>query len=83
MVSVPVVTSGDLLLRGSFDTTSANFVPALNPLAVTSAAWRAGVGPGSAACVLPLELVQGLAYAKLEMSVAQGAPRVFIVATKW
>ena len=82
-VFVPVVTSADLSLRGSFNQTSANFVPVLNPLVVTSATWKAGVGPGSVAAVVPQDVFEGLAEAKLELSVPQAAARTLIVVTKW
>jgi hypothetical protein len=81
-VWVPTITSGQLLLRGSYDTTSANFVPILNPNATPIASrWWADVGPGS--CAIVLDWVgQAFPFMKLETSVAQAAARSPIIITK-
>jgi hypothetical protein len=69
VIACPALTSGDLFLHGSFDTTSANFRKIQYPLlnGPTSGDMRLATGPGS--CVI----------LRLETSVAQAAPRVFSV----
>src|SRR4051812_30069854 len=81
-VWLPVVTSGQLLLRGSFDQTSANFVPIMNPNATPIASrWWADTGAGSAGVLLDWA-AQAFPFIKLETSVAQAAVRSLAVISK-
>lgn len=80
---VPTVTSGTLLLRGSFDQTSANFVPIFNQNATPIASrWWVEAGPGSMAVPLDVEYLTPFPFIKLETSVAQAAVRSFAVICK-
>lgn len=70
---VPVVTSGQLFLKGSFDTTSANFVRVMDQNASPIAShWFANVGPGSIAVAFDLA-ASPFPFCRLETSVAQAA----------
>jgi len=76
----PVVTSGDLMIRASYDPSSANYVRLQqnqfggNPTA--SGDLRLRVGPGSLMVMIP-DYVQLPSNIRLEMSVAQTATRNF------
>lgn len=75
----PVVTSCTLTLRGSFDSTSANYVPLTNPAG--SGDWTFAVGPGSRGITLQ-DPGLPFPYLKLFTSVAQAAVRSFAVIVK-
>ena len=70
--AVPVITSGDLLIQGGFDTTSANFTRLLTPPfdGPTSGALRFAVGPGSCMVPWPANL-RVPEYLRLETAVPQ------------
>lgn len=74
----PVVTSCQIYMRGSFDTTSANFVPIDKTDGSTRWAWN--VGPGSAA--VGLESFVSFPYMRIETSVTQANTAVFTVGVK-
>lgn len=80
-IAVPVIDSGDLLIRGAFDSTSASFTRVLNPGLLTNQAsggdLRFATGPGSRMLLWPA--LPSPSYARLETAVAQSAARVFIV----
>jgi hypothetical protein len=81
-VWIPVVTSGQLLLRGSFDQTSANFVPVFAPNASPIASrWFANIGPGSATLAIDLAAAP-FPFVKLETTVAQAAVRSLALVCK-
>jgi hypothetical protein len=73
----PVVTSCALRLLGSFDPRSANFVPVHDPISA-SGRTTLSVGPGS--LVLMLGAI-AFPFVKLDVSVAQAAPRSFAIVT--
>lgn len=75
----PTVTSGTLTIRGSFDTTSANFVPLTNPAG--SGDWTFAVGPGSRGVSLQ-DVGFPFPFIKLFTSVAQTDARSFAVVVK-
>ena len=79
-ISVPVLTSGDLLIRGAFDTTSAGFVRIQTPPsgAVNSGDLRLATGPGSMMLLWPANFPSP-SYVRLETSVAQAVARAFSV----
>ncbi|HEV8642071.1 MAG TPA: hypothetical protein VGV13_13305 [Methylomirabilota bacterium] len=79
---VPVITSGQLYLRGSFDQTSANFVPILTSagMSAVSSRWYAEVGPGSLGVSFGQELP--FPFIMLETSVNQAAVRSLAVFSK-
>jgi len=76
----PVITSAQVYLRGSYDTTSANFVPVY--LTTGASRFVFSAGPGSAAMTIPADIAEGFTHLKVETSVAQSAIRNFIVITK-
>ncbi len=80
LIAVPVITSGDLLIRGSFNTTSANFVRMQNPMfsAPTSGDLRLATGPGSCMMMWP-EQFPSPAFIRLETAVPQAVARVFTI----
>src|SRR5947207_3234901 len=79
-VWVPTVTSGQLLLRGSFDQTSANFVPLMNQnLTPIASKWWADIGPGSIGLVIDVGYGFPFPFIKLETSVAQASVRSLAV----
>lgn len=74
-VTVPTVTSGDLLIQGSFDSTSANFRRFLETRgAPVSGDLRLATGPGSRMAVLspPLDITP---FLRLELSATQADTR--------
>lgn len=75
----PTVTSCQVLLQGSFDTTSTNFVRAQN--AAGSGQWTFSVGVGSN-CI-SLKDAGHFPYARLETTVAQAAVRSFAIITQF
>jgi len=75
----PTITSGTVLLQGSPDTTSANFVRITN--AAGSGDWTWSVGPGSKAITIE-DVARPFGYLRLETSVAQAAARTFQVVVK-
>jgi hypothetical protein len=87
----PVVDSCTAAIKGSWDQTSANFLP----LKVYSAPTSGGlsptsladvvvpVGPGSAYFALDYNLAAVLPYARVVLSVAQTAPRTLCMMAKW
>lgn len=79
-ISVPVLTSGDLLVQGAFDTTSAGFVRIQTPMfgAVNSGDLRLATGPGSMMLLWP-DHIPSPSYVRLETSVAQAVARTFSV----
>lgn len=72
----PTVTSCTLTLRGSFDSTSANFIPLTNPAG--SGDWIFAVGPGSRAVTLQ-DVAFPAPFLKLFTSVAQTDTRTFAI----
>ena len=79
---IPAITSGQLLLRGSFDQTSANFVPVFNQNATPiSSRWYVDAGPGSMAVALDVHDFP-FPFIKLETAVAQAAVRSLAVFSK-
>src|ERR1043166_5332614 len=79
---IPTITSGQVLLRGSFDQTSANFVPIFNQNATPiSSRWYVDAGPGSMCVALDVHDFP-FPFIKLETSVAQGAVRSLAVFSK-
>jgi hypothetical protein len=79
-IFVPVLTSGDLLVRGALDQTSANFVRLQHPVLAQplSGDLRFATGPGSRMILWPDNLPTP-SYLRLETSVAQAAAREFTV----
>lgn len=77
---VPVMTSGDLFVRGGFDTTSENFSRIQRPSldVPTSGDLRIATGAGSCMVLWPHNLPSP-SYARFESAVAQAAPRTFTV----
>lgn len=67
---VPTVTSGTMLVQGSWDQTSTNFVRLQNPAG--SGDWTFAVGPGSKAITLQ-DAVFPWPFIRFETSVAQSA----------
>lgn len=76
---VPAVTSGQLLLRASYDTTSTNFLPLLT---VNGSRWAANIGPGSATLILDQMAPLPWGNICLETSVPQAAARTFLLVSK-
>lgn len=74
LVQLPVVTSGDLYVRGSFDTTSALFTRVHNESGVLAFP----TGPGSAMTAWPLGILSP-PYVRFEFSVTQTSPRTLVV----
>lgn len=73
-IDVPVITSGDLLLQGSFsDTLSANFHRLIETRNPGSGDMKFATGPGSVYVTLPLDRAMPN-YVRLELA-AQTAPR--------
>ena len=73
----PTVTSGDLYLRASYDTTSADYVRVQQPVTLSgSGDLKFGVGVGSS--YLPTGFLGNVGpFVKLETSVPQAAARIF------
>lgn len=80
VIGVPALTSGDLLLQGSFNTTSADFSRVRLPVvsAPVSGDLRIATGPGSCTVLWPDNLPSP-SYGRLETGVAQTAPRSFTI----
>lgn len=79
-IAVPTITSGDLLIQGNFDSTSAGFVrlqrsPFDTP---TSGDLRFASGPGSLMIVWP-SIVPVPSFLRLESGVSQAAARIFTI----
>ena len=77
---VPTVTSGDLLVRGNFDTTSGNFFRIQKALPNTGDL-RFGVGVGSVAIAGRRDETWP-SFLRLETSVPQSAIRTFTLLVK-
>ncbi len=80
-ISVPTITSGDLLVQGGFDTTSASFLRLINPglsNQTSGGDLRFATGPGSRMVVWP-DSFQNPSFVRLETSVPQAAARAFTV----
>ena len=80
-ISVPTITSGDLLIKGGFDTTSASFLRLINPGLSNQASGgdlRFATGLGSRMVLWP-DSMQNPSYVRLETSVPQAAARSFTV----
>ena len=75
----PVVTSCTIVVRGSFDTTSANFVNLTNPAG--SGDWTFAVGLGSRGITLQ-DVAFPFPFMKLFTGVAQTEPRSFALVAK-
>lgn len=71
-ISVPTVTSGDLVLQGGVDTTSANFLRLLDVRAAAGGDLRFPTGVGSRMVMLP-ENFSTPPYVRLEMVMATGS----------
>jgi hypothetical protein len=79
---IPTITSAQVLLRGSFDQNSANFVAIYNQNAApVSSRWYVDAGPGSLCVSLDVHDFP-FPFIKIETSVAQGAIRSFAVFSK-
>jgi hypothetical protein len=79
---IPTITSGQVLLRGSFDQTSANFVPVFNPNATPiSSRWYVDAAAGNLTLAIDWQAVT-FPFIKLETSVVQAAVRSFAVFSK-
>ncbi len=76
---VPVVTSCTIVLRGSFDATSANFVTLTNPAG--SGDWTFAAAGGSRGVTLQ-DVAFPYPFFKLFCSVAQAAARDILVIAK-
>ena len=74
----PVVTSCDLQLQGSWDTTSAHFADLFFP----DGTWRWKCDIGAGGVVMPLDDAIAVPYLRLETSVAQTDTRTFVVGVK-
>lgn len=77
-VFAPTVTSGDLLLRGAVDASSAFF-----RVKTSSGDVALAMGPGSDCCVIPEHVVRAIPVLALESGVAQAADRVFTIAVRF
>lgn len=79
-IFAPTMTSGDLFIRGAFNTTSANFVRVQNPVfsAPTSGDLRLATGPGSNMLLWPSQFPSP-SFIRLETAVAQAAARAFTI----
>lgn len=75
----PTVTSCNLFIQGSFDTTSGNFVRMLQADGVGD--FQLDVGVGSR-CAGISEVAHAFPYLRIEASVAQTDVRSFVVVTK-
>jgi hypothetical protein len=80
---IPTITSAQVLLRASFDTTSANFVPVYNQNATPiSSRWWVDAAVGSMTVAIDVEYGTPYSFLKLETSVAQAAVRSLAIITK-
>ena len=78
-IAVPTITSGDLLIQGGFDTTSASFVRLLQPgTTPLSGDLRFATGLGSRMVIWP-DSFPSPSYVRLETAVPQAAARAFTV----
>jgi hypothetical protein len=84
-ISVPTINSGDLLLQGGVDTTSANFLRLLEARAPGSGDMRFATGVGSRMVILP-DYFSTPPYLRLEVTMATGSaqtnPRTFTLFTR-
>ena len=69
-IAVPSITSGDLLVQGNFDTTSANFLRLLDTRGQSSGDLRFATGPGSRMVPWPQDITSPQ-KARLETGVPQ------------
>jgi len=76
-IAVPTLTSGDLLIHGGFDTTSASFTRLLQA-PPNSGDLRFTTGVGSRMVLWP-DSLRSPSFIRLETGVAQAAARSFIV----
>lgn len=77
-ILVPVITSGDLLVQGGLDSTSATFVRVQYPEITSSGDLRFPTGPGSRMVLWP-DYLPSPSFIRLETSVPQAASRDFSV----
>lgn len=77
-INAPVLTSCQAFLLGSPDNTDANFARVAALDGSGDFTWSVGVGSSA----LRAEVLEGFAFAKVELSIAQAAARNFIVTTK-
>ena len=68
-ILVPGVTSGDLLLQGATDTTSASFQRLLETRTPGSGDMRFATGTGSR--MIPIPFISGIPYVRFETAVPQ------------
>ena len=73
-IDVPTITSGDLLLQGSFATTSAGFHRLIETRNPGSGDMKFATGPGSVYVTVPLDRAMPN-YVRLETSVQQADTR--------
>lgn len=78
---VPVVTSCQLFVLGSYDQSSANFTRLTN--IAGSGDWTLSVGPGSRSVSLVNGGASAFPFIKMETSVAQAAVRNFFISAKY
>lgn len=79
-IAVPGITSADLLIHGSFNTTSADFQRLLETRSPGSGDLRFATGPGSRMVLAPL--IYNPNYVRLETAVAQIDTRTFTLLTQ-
>ena len=78
-VHVPTITSCQMFIQASFDTTSANFHRIISP--VGSGDYTVEIGAGQR-CVSIGDVAHPFPYIKFELDVAQGDDRTLNVTTK-
>jgi hypothetical protein len=82
-IQVPVITSGDLLVQGAFDTVSASFTRLLNPTLPGSGPLRWCTLAGSLMLPFPTDFSLP-PYVRLETANAQTDVRTFtLLAARW
>ncbi|HEV8642070.1 MAG TPA: hypothetical protein VGV13_13300 [Methylomirabilota bacterium] len=80
---IPVISSSQVLLRGSFDQNSADFWPIFNQNATPiSSRWYVDAGPGSMAVSLDVGVEFPFPFIMIETAVAQAAVRSVAVYSK-
>lgn len=78
---IPTVDSCALTIRGSFDQTSADYLPI--QMVAASGTWTLQAGPGSVAAVLmDQDGIQPFPYLRVFLGVAQTAPRTLALISK-
>lgn len=76
-IAVPTITSGDLMLQGNFDTTSAAFVR-IQKAQPNTGDLRFATGVGSLMLAL-VDAIPEVAYYRLETGVVQTNPATFTI----